>query len=122
MRIGVEVVPGAEIQCQSFAHLPIVLQPTRKEVPDNVVPMFRIGGRMENKTSDGGERRQVPGGGVVPNRKERLQIRRRSCSIGPDLAVTSQTPAKLVAVSHVFATQFQVMLPKRRAEVIANRP
>src|SRR5262249_43805842 len=122
MRVGIEVVAGAEIQCQSFAHLPIVLQPTRKEVPNNVVPVFRIGGRMENKTGDGGERRQIPGGGVVPNREERLQIRRRSCSIGPDLAVTSQTPAKLVVVSHVLAAQFQVMLPKRGGEVIANRP
>src|SRR6059036_3913915 len=35
------------------------------------------------------------------NREERLQIRRWSCTIGPDLTVTSQTPAKLVVVSHV---------------------
>src|SRR5437867_2893653 len=77
---------------------------------------------MENKTGDRGERRQIPGGGVVPDREERLQIRRWSCTIGPDLAVTSQTPAKLVVVSHVLAAQFQVMLPKRGGEVIANRP
>src|SRR5437867_4914974 len=122
MRIGIEVVPDPEIQCHFLAGLPIVLQPTRKEVPDNVVPVLRIGGRMENKTGDGGERRQIPGGRVVPNWKKRLEIRRRSCSIGPDLAVTAQTPAKLVVVSHVFATQFQVMLPKRGGEVITNRP
>src|SRR5438093_6188596 len=96
MRIGIEVVTDPEIQCQSFAHLPVVLQPTGKEVPDHVVPVLRIGGRMENKTGDGGERPEIPGGGVVPDREERFQIRRRSCSIGPDLAVTAQTPAKLV--------------------------
>src|SRR5437667_800499 len=122
MRIGIEVVPDPEIQCHFLAGLPIVLQPTRKEVADDVVPVLRIGGRMENKTGDGGERRQIPGGRVVPNWKKRLEIRRRSCSIGPDLAVTAQTPAKLVVVSHVFATQFQVMLPKRGGEVITNRP
>src|SRR5438093_13787160 len=77
---------------------------------------------MENKTGDGGERREIPGGGVAPNWKKRLEIRRLSCSIGPDLAVTAQTPAKLVVVPHVLAAQFQVMLPKRGGEVIANRP
>src|SRR5437870_583238 len=112
MRIGIEVVADPEIQCHFFAGLPIVLQPTRKKVADDVVPVLRIGGRIENKTGDGGERRQIPGGGVVPDRKERLEIRRRSGSIGPDLAVTSQTPTKLVVVSHVLPAQFQVMLPK----------
>src|SRR6059036_1492272 len=89
MRIGIEVVTDPEIQCQSFAHLPVVLQPTGKEVPDHVVPVLRIGGRMENKTGDGGERPEIPGGGVVPDWKKRLEIRRWSCTIGPDLTVTA---------------------------------
>src|SRR2546426_11490546 len=100
MRIVIEVVPGPEIQCQFFAHLPIVLQPTRKEVPDHVVLVLRIGGRMENKTGDGGERSQIPGGSVVPYRKERLQIGWRGSSIGIDLTVTPQAPAKFVVVAH----------------------
>src|SRR6058998_970743 len=92
----------------------------RMRIGIEVVPVLRIGGRMENKTGDGGERREIPGGRVVPNWKKRLESRRRSCSSGPDLAVTAQTPAKLVVVPHVLAAQFQVMPAERRGEVVAD--
>src|SRR5947208_4473178 len=75
---------------------------------------------MENKTSDGGERRQIPGRGVVPDGEERLQIRRRRPSIGINLAVTPQTPTKRVVVPHVLAAQFQVVPPERDGEVVAD--
>src|SRR5436189_5585608 len=101
MRIGIEVVTDPEIQCYFFARLPIILQPTRKKVADHVVPMFRIRGRMKNKTGDGGERRQILSGGVVPNREERLEIRRRGCRIGSGVAVTSPTDAKPAGASAV---------------------
>src|SRR5438128_9421361 len=74
MRIGIEVVPDPEIQCHFLAGLPIVLQPTRKEVADDVVPVLRIGGRMENKTGDGGERPGSTGGRGPLERKNRLEM------------------------------------------------
>src|SRR3989442_7062545 len=75
---------------------------------------------MENKTGDGGERRQIPGGSVVPCRKERLQIGWRGSGIGIDLTVTRQAPAKFVVVAHVLAAQFQVVPPERDGEVVAD--
>src|SRR5881296_3139974 len=53
---------------------------------------------MVDPPGNGGQRRQVPCGCVVPNREQRLQIGRGRNVIGLYHAITPQTPSKLVVV------------------------
>src|SRR5437762_8845408 len=89
-------------------------------MPDDAVPMLGIRQAVVDPAGNGGQRRQIPCGCVVPNREERLEIRGRSCRIGLYYAITSPTPPKIVVESHVLAAHFEVVPPQRSGEVISN--
>src|SRR5262245_20692339 len=76
---------------------------------------------MVDPPRNGGERRQIPRGCVVPDREERLEIRRRSCRIGLYYAITSQAPSELIVESQILTAQFQVVPAERGRKVVPNR-
>ena len=124
MAVGIEVVAQAEIERQIVMKLPVILHPARKDVPDDGVPVLRVRQGVIDPPRDGGQRRQIPRRGVVPDRKERLEIGRRRPAPRVNLAHAPQAPPKLVMEPHVIAAHFHVVTSTpfvRRGEVIANR-
>src|SRR5438105_2746102 len=120
VRVGIEVVSQAQVERDIAADLPVILQPAGKEVPNDPVAMLGIGQAVVDPPGNGGQRRQIPCGGVVPNREKGLEIGGWRSRIRLYDAITSQTPAKLIVESHVLAAHFQVVPPQRSAEVISN--
>ena len=86
--------------------------------------MLGIRQRVGDKPRDGGQRRQIPGGRVVPDRKERLDIGGHCCGGGVNHAITAQTPLELVVEPQVLAANLHVVTPAplvRGSEVVAKR-
>src|SRR5262245_21374988 len=89
---------------------PVILDPACKEVTNNIVPVLGIGQAMVDPPGNRSQWRPIPGGRVVPDREERLEIGRRRRGVGHDHTITPQAPPVVVVKSLVLATDFQVVL------------
>ena len=124
IRSGLQVPAHPKVERQAGRDRPVILQPCGRHVLGSVATELRFRHRLTDLCDDRRQRREVPGGQVVPHRNERLDVGGRSAVPGEKLRETVVAPLTAVLVADVLAAQLHDVPATSvvaAGEVIANR-
>ena len=116
-----KVVPQAEVQRQPRGDLPIILHPRRRVVLGQRIAELASAERVA--ADDGRERRQIPGGHVVPHGKQGFDVGGNGSSLRIDGAHAVETAERGVDRIQVFPAELHVVPPaavERQRHVVAK--
>ena len=121
---NLHVVAHAQVQRQAVRDLPVVLQPSGKEVLRHLIVKVGVRDRLAHAHGDRGERRDVPRGGIVPDGEDLLDVGGNGPVGRIDGAGALRTPVDGRRLVDVLAAHLQVVAApsiEGDAEVVANR-